>query len=539
MLSLLKFFILSFFLILSSIPAFAQNSLNLAYNSAPKCVHKGSGTDYPIGPNQKYKNISDIDWSKLQAGDSVRIYYRDEPYREKIIISTSGTKEQPIRICGVRGSKGERAIIDGENAINNPKDGEAYSNYQPMQGLAIIMLYNRDYEQKVSNIIIEGLHIRNAKKPLNFAATNGAKRQYENGAACIRVQAGDNIVIRDNEIENCANGIFTMSQAYNEASLTRNILIEGNYFHQNGQIDSYYEHSLYIQAIGAIYQFNRFGANATGSKGATLKERVAGSIIRYNWFDSGSTRILDMVEVEDAANWYIEEEYKKWADENNQKIDKERLEKVKRAEKAYRTTYVYGNFFKHIGSKTEASNLFHYGYDNDYKLARAGTLYFYNNTLLLLNDRNDAWRVRLFDIYPYDDKPAKEKIEAFNNIIYFANESENSPPSYFCAGRDSGFINFGVNWVSKSLIEGEGLIDCYAYEQRPVVNGLDNIIYDENNSPVLDFNSLAPIKNEKIRNFSQNLPNELQNYKPDLQYITHLRGKKRDSLRDLGAMALD
>jgi len=208
------------------------------------------------------------------------------------------------------------------------------------------------------------------------------------------VQSGDNIVIRGNELENCGNGIFTMSQGYNEAHITRDLLIEGNYLHDNGQVGSYREHGLYIQAIGVVYQFNRFGPNAPGALGVSLKERAAGSVIRYNWFDSGNSRMLDIVEVEDAASWYIVDEYLKELGcndvDNCPNIDAGRLEKVKEADAAYRKTYVYGNFFRHFGSETEAGNILHYGSDNDPELSHNGTLYFYHNTVSILQDRSDS-----------------------------------------------------------------------------------------------------------------------------------------------------
>ncbi len=255
---------------------------------ATVCDPSTSGTDYPVGPGQTYTNIADVPWNTLGAGDTVRIFHRDTPYFEKVIISTNGTEQAPITVCGVAGPSGERPILDGNGGTNSAADADAYGTYGPMEGLAMVMIYNRSYSEKVHNIVIDGLHIRNAKNTFNYTRMDGSTDQYERGAACVRVQAGDNIVLRNNELENCGNGVMTMSQEYNEASLTRNILIEGNYLHGHGQAGSYLEHGMYIQAIGATYQYNRFGPNAPGAQGTTLKERVAGSVIRYNWFDAGS-----------------------------------------------------------------------------------------------------------------------------------------------------------------------------------------------------------------------------------------------------------
>ncbi len=506
-----------------------------------ECLHTGSGRDITVGPSQRYASISDVPWETLGPGDTVRIFYREEPYREKIVISGDGTEEEPIRICGVRGPNGERPVLDGDMAKNDPDDQSAYGSYRPMEGLAMVLLWNRDFDRKVHNIVIEGLHIKNAKKTFDYRRMDGSLDRYEEGAACIRVQAGDNIVIRDNELENCGNGIFTMSQEYNEASLTRNILIEGNYLHGHGEAGSYLQHALYIQSIGAIYQFNRFGPNTPGSLGATLKERVAGSVIRYNWFESGSSRVLDLVEVEDAASWYIVDEYLKSL--GGARPDPDRLEKVRAAEAAYRKTYVYGNFIDHVGSKTIASSLIHYGYDNDPALARKGTLYFFNNTMSIRQDRSDSWRLRLFDIYLYDETkgtPAEERVELFNNIIYFTNETAGSEAAYLCLGRASGTIDLGVNWISDDWNGSEAMGECYPYAgESPVVNGVSNLIDTSSAEAPIDITTLLPVDTPQVRGRAQAMPSEIDaKYSVRYTYVPHQKGEPRSSVNDLGAAEL-
>ncbi len=505
----------------------------------PPCI-AGSGTDYPVGPGQTYPDISDIPWDNLGPGDTVRIHHRSSPYREKIVIRSSGTEQDPIRICGVKAANGERPVLDGDGAINDPDDAAAYTTYAPMEGLAMIMIYNQDYHLKDSNIIIDGLHIRNAKNTFSYTRVNGSSDTYENGAACIRIQAGDNIVIRDNEIENCGNGIFTMSQGYNEAHLTRNLLIEGNYIHQSGQAGSYREHGLYIQAIGATYQYNRFGSNAPGAGGATLKERVAGSVIRYNWFEGGSSRFLDLVEVEDAAPWYIVKEYLSelgCTDINNcPGIDPDRLQKVQEAEAMYRKTHVYGNFFDHVGGQTDAGSMVHYGWDNDIALAREGILYFYHNTVSIQQDRNDSWRFRLFDMRNnYGGTPkSRETIEAFNNIIYYRNETPGEDPAYLCMSNSGGTVNFGTNWIS-NFNQGDSLANCYYGDaaNAPTLNGLDNLL-DGTNAPAPADSSLQTLNTPLVVGKAQTLPPAAM--PTNHEYKIHQNRNHRPSANDLGAM---
>ena len=68
-------------------------------------------------PGQAYEAIGDVPWDDLAAGDTVRIHWRDEPYREKFLLRGQGTEDAPIVVCGVAGPDGQLPIIDGENAI--------------------------------------------------------------------------------------------------------------------------------------------------------------------------------------------------------------------------------------------------------------------------------------------------------------------------------------------------------------------------------------------------------------------------------------
>ena len=514
------------------------------------CVPSGEGKDYPVGPGRAYQKISDIPWASLAPGDTVRIFYKSTPYKEKILIRTKGTEDKPIRVCGVAGPNGERPILDGDGASNDPDDSSATSGNtgydSDLQGSAIILLDKR-WGDKVSNIIIDGLHLRNARNDFQYFDTSGAKKPYSEGAACIRIQAGDNITIRNNEIENCGNGIFTMSQSYGEFSLTRNLLVEGNYIHSNGQPGSYLEHGIYGQAIGAVYQFNHFGPNKTGSDGVTLKDRSAGTVVRYNWFDSGSARALDLVEVEDAASWYIESEYLKTLGCSDvgtcPNIDQTRLQKVREAEAAYRKTYVYGNFFKHIGSKTQAGNIIHYGSDNDPGLSRKGTLYFYNNTLSVQNDRDDAWRFRLFYLGNRDSQtPSLEKAEVFNNIVYFRSENPAKKASYLCMDDENrGTINLGVNWFNASFSDPESLANCSYSSGPPTVSGEEKLIRSSQipiNSS-LQSQNVSSVVNKAQKTYPQGFDVA---YLPKFEYVAldakKILVKARDSRNDLGAQEL-
>ena len=477
------------------------------------CEHTGSGLDYPIGPGLAYENIGDVPWNDLGPGDTVRIHWRSTPYREKILIRGQGAVDEPIRVCGVPNEGGERPLLSGEGATT--RNDLAFGGYSAIQDLGIITIYHNVYGIKAANIIIEGLHLEKAHPDYQYRNTAGDLRSYEDGAACIRVQAADNVTIRNNEINNCGNGLFAMSQDYSEGHLTRNILIEGNYLHANGVVASYRQHNLYIQSIGATYQYNHFGRNKAGALGGNLKDRSVGTVIRYNWFD-GSQRIIDLVEVEDYLTFVLEQAYIDSL--AGQPADPDRLTEVQANEINYRKAYVYGNLIRNVGS-TDGSLLIHYGFDNVEAYTRKGVLYFYNNTVVMLADQNDAWRTRLFDLSTVD-----ETTEAFNNIVYVESETGGTPTELNIT-RDSGVVNLGVNWISSGWVNGSG-----------TVNGAANLI-DTSSAPApIETMTLLPLNEATILNQGQALPAEVSTIHPvQYQYLPHQSGEARSTIDDLGA----
>ena len=63
---------------------------------------------------------------------------------------------------------------------------------------------------------------------------------------------------------------------------------------------SIYEHNAYTEALGIVYQFNHFGPLCASCLGNNLKDRSAGTVVRYNWIEGGN-RQLDLVESDSAT----------------------------------------------------------------------------------------------------------------------------------------------------------------------------------------------------------------------------------------------
>src|SRR5262245_31704997 len=77
---------------------------------------QAGATTYEVGPGKTYANVGDVPLEALTAGDTVLIYYRATPYKEKFVIAAVGTQSAPVTIRGVLGPNGERPILDGNGA---------------------------------------------------------------------------------------------------------------------------------------------------------------------------------------------------------------------------------------------------------------------------------------------------------------------------------------------------------------------------------------------------------------------------------------
>ena len=324
-----------------------------------ECGQRPAGAAYEVGPDKKYKNIGDVPLEKLAAGDTLRIFWRPEPYREKVLLSSRGEPDKPIRVCGMPGPKGELPIIDGADATTREQSRFPYSPSQN-RGLVIITRDDSDrYKFKPGHIILQGLEIRNAAPPATYVSAEGETRKYWNNAASIFVERGEHITIRGCSIHGSGNGIFVASGG-DEASLSRDILIEGNMIYGNSLVGREREHNVYTEAGGMVFQFNYFGRPRPGAGGNNIKDRSAGTVFRYNWVQGGA-HLLDLVEPEESNRLM----------KNEPDLD---------------ATYVYGNVLLQDGSG--GSSLIHYGGDTGLAhIYRNGTLFFYHNTVVIQSDQ--------------------------------------------------------------------------------------------------------------------------------------------------------
>ncbi|HKY62777.1 MAG TPA: hypothetical protein VJR29_05090 [bacterium] len=435
------------------------------------CRHFGSGRDIQVGNPQpesgpailQFASLGEVDWNQLAAGDTVRIFWRSEPYREKILIRGQGTAEQPIRLCGVPGPAGQLPAISGQDATSRP-DLDFGDIQYGMEDLGVVTIYHRDYYQRPEHIVIEGLKITDTlggegrvdEDEFHYTATNGQYRPYLGGASCLRVQEGRAITVRGNELSNCGNGLFILSRPP-ESQMARDILVEGNSIHGNGATNSYLMHNAYLQGVDFLVQANRFGEGRPGSMGGNLKMRTAGDVVRYNFF-AKAARILDFVEVQDHAELVLPWRFAEYQAGGGE-VSAGDEERVAAAWAAYQKTYVYGNVILNQGPGASGS-VVHYSYDNVQEDRRPGTLYFYNNTVVLLGDFEEQALYQLVDQGPWYGNsepgfPSGEEsfatVRAFHNVIYLGALSSGAQRSYFEFTRfrpDKLDLALGENWIS-------------------------------------------------------------------------------------------
>jgi len=431
---------------------------------------------YEVGEGKKYLNISDVPLESIKAGDKVLIYYRKEPYKEKWVITATGTKENPVIFSGVPDANGNLPVIDGRDAVTR----KGLNFWSEVRGIIKIGGSNNPPDTLPAYVIIENLEIVNAHTPYTFTGRNGLT-SYENNSAAVFVEKGENITIRNCIIHNNGNGIFVAYQA-------KNVLIESNNIYGNGNAGSIYEHNTYTESDGIIYQFNRFGPLIGGAGGNNLKDRSAGTIIRYNFIESGN-RQLDLVD--SSHQELLEREY-------------------------YHKTYVYGNILVEPDGAGN-SQIVHYGGDSgNTDNYRKGVLYFYNNTVISSRSGNTTL-VRL--------SSPEEEAYIINNIIYAT-----AGGSRLAVLESDGKAHLISNWMNSGYRKSHSNPDAIVLDEGGNISSPDPQFIDfGNNDFHLAVGSECIDKGSDLGKYSLS--------SPEYQFTEDRAGKMRfkDGVLDMGA----
>jgi hypothetical protein len=450
-----------------------QNDLpapNGDHTEAVDCTAVGSGKTYEVGPGRDHKDLNAVSWNSLKRGDTVRIHNDDTTgsapttYHQHVSLTSGGTEAEPVRICGVPDAKGVKPIIEGEDATSR---GDADWARGYVEGLGLFVLYDsfRKWDSKADeaqNIVIEGLHFRDANVATNYVKQgSSAKVPFDSHTACIRVQTGRQIMIRGNDLENCNQGVFTNGQTP-EGSIIDDVTVEGNYLHGWGAAKNYLVHGMYLQAIGLQVQFNYFGPSAPGAIGNAIKSRSVLQFLRWNFIsqpDPATARAFDMVEpqaftcyVTPFAFAFVYHGGGTKSDCNPPRggagADRFTADAVAANFEAYHSDYIYGNIMDDGGSN---SQFVHYGYDQQTaegpgRYRRGGTLYYWNNTHLY---RKADGIKQMFDAAMPDKGHSYEypTIQSVNNVFAVSNGGSLQWTRFFWTQ-----ITVDSNWIAPTHI---------------------------------------------------------------------------------------
>lgn len=135
---------------------------------------------HEVGPGKTYANVGDVPWESLNAGDTVLIYQRATPYKEKFVLSRVGTPSASITVRGVLGPLGERPVLDGNGATTRPQ----LDYYSRNRGVIKIGGSTIPFADGITVmpqwIVIENVEIRSARPPYTFTGASGAVESYPN-----------------------------------------------------------------------------------------------------------------------------------------------------------------------------------------------------------------------------------------------------------------------------------------------------------------------------------------------------------------------
>jgi hypothetical protein len=466
---------------------------------------------YDVGPGQGYETIGSVPWYMLKPGDKVQIHYRNEPYREKFLISSRGSATAHISIVGISGPSGEQPVITGAQATTGPNMNYRWSTPEYQQSLGVVEIGYRTNGPKPGFIDVVNLTITGAIPSNSYTAQDGSTQPFVKDACGIHIYGAEHLLFTHMTVTGNANGFFAKSGG-SEDFVSRDITVENSSIYQNGVAGSFLQHNFYTEADRVTVQGNRFGMLIPGALGSILKDRSAGSVIRYNWFPTAS-RMLDLVEPQDGCAVLCALPY-------------------------YGQDFVYGNIFYSNGTDpTEMTRPVHYGGDSGTGHERGGPLYFYQNTFVLERNQQEGWKIAVFDV-----TRNTATIEIWNNIFANSPRTAGSPPMEMDFSGGTGSFVFGPNWVSPGWHMAFTGYAAFA----GTVTGADHLISPSANDPGFLNNSNDFHLTEKsgALNIAGTLPSAVKtnllgsDFEASLQYKDPAQTEPRRSVRndsDLGA----
>lgn len=442
-----------------------------------------AATTYEVGPGRAYASIGAVPWESLEAGDTVLIHARAEPYAEKWVVNARGTEAAPITVRGVPDGSGALPVVEGAGAATRPQ----LNYWNEERGVIKVGGSNTPADGTPAWVVIERLLVRGARPPATFTGRNGLS-SYGANAAAVYVEKGDHVTVRECELTGSGNGLFV-------AAAATDVHVEGNHLHGNGNAGSIYEHNSYTAALGITFERNRYGpllANPDGSPlalGNNLKDRSAGAVIRWNWIEGGN-RALDLVDAEDSAELV--------------------------AHPSYAVTRVYGNVLVERDDGLN-SQVLHFGGDSGTTSDYRPELHFWNNTVLSLRSGNTTL-VRL--------SSAGQTARVWNNVLHAT-----APAGRLALAEGGGGIELGGNWLTAGWVASHGSTGAIADAGGNHTGASPGFV------DLADLD-LGPAAGSPLLAAAAALPAALATHALDEQYLRHQQLEQRaDGGSTVGAFA--
>ncbi len=337
----------------------------------------------------------------------------DYSYHEKLILSPAeGTND--ITVQGISDCPGNaQPTLNFNNATTSSNMSDSYSAVEQNAGILAL----GEYDTNITGITIRNLHLTGASQGNAFTDSTGTKQTFAEFSAAIYIEGAINVSILSNTLDTNGIGLFALTNDGNE-EVVENLLVQGNTFKNNGVVGSFFEHNSYVEAKGVVYEYNDYQSLTSGAEGATLKDRSAGAIIRYNYFAPSAT-ILDLVDAEDSAMLV---ELPSYAD-----------------------TYVYGNVLDNTGPSATGI-VTEFGNDSGGDDCRPN-LYFYDNTVV------SSTLTSLFNAQCGN----ANKFYVANNIFYSPSASNTATALSLDWGSGT-FIYSKTNWFSPGWYRCSGAV---------------------------------------------------------------------------------
>jgi hypothetical protein len=382
-------------------------------------------TIYQVGPGHLFTTLHAVPWELLVPGDTVKVYYQNTPYHDKIAIGNSGTSDRPITVEGVANADGFLPVLDAAGAVENA--GASYFTDQ-IAAQGVFTLAPAVWNHTVDWIVISGFEIENATRDNYFYNALGIQTSWNWAASAVALYQANHITVENCIIHGNENGLFGKSQGWDTGNL-HDILVQGNTIYGNGRVGDDHYHNTYIEAVGLTYQFNHFGPILAGSSGGNVKDRSAGLVFRYNDVNGGAI-LLDLVEPEDGGSSIVDDPL-------------------------FGNEYVYGNIL--YNPPGGAAYIVHFGGDTGVVDFYQRNLFFYDNTVV---DRNDASTGRYRTIL-FECPTNQQSVQLFNNIFFNMPVTPRSWAGFWCIGDIYGIFHLGANWINNGYSEGR---DGYTFQ---------------------------------------------------------------------------